>query len=55
MFKGYGSSLWPLISSGIEVSRVMGVARIKSLLVIFTAKKSTSIWSHVEVDERFVN
>ena len=33
----------------------MRVARIKSLLVIFTAKKSTSVWSHVEVDERFVN
>ena len=33
----------------------MRVARIKFLLVIFTAKKSTSVWSHVEVDERFVN
>ena len=25
------------------------------MLVLFTAKKSTSVWSHVEVDERFVN
>lgn len=33
----------------------MRVARIKSLLVVFTAKKSASVWSHVEVDERFVN